>query len=358
VWLPSINRANLFLRFLAVICYQLLATLVGFVRRFDVLITVNPAFEKIIPILVLSVLRRKPMIFCVYDIYPDIGVRLGIFRHGAIVHMVGAMEEFCYAKSVFVQVLSEGHRKTLLARGVAELKLAVVRPWVDTDFIYPNARENPFFAEHNLDKSFVVMYAGNFGLTQGLELLVGTAAHLAMEPTIRFVLVGKGETQTALETLCRFAKLTNVQFIPSQPREKLPNMLASADVALVMLKKGFGMDSVPSKTYSILASGRPILAVVDRGSDTWELIQHADCGVCVQPGDHEALAQAILKLSLDKQECARLGANGRAYAMLHHSRNSACDRYQELLSSVGERGTRVAGRIDTQVGRGATPDRD
>jgi glycosyltransferase involved in cell wall biosynthesis len=97
---------------------------------------------------------------------------------------------------------------------------------------------------------------------------------------------------------------------------------------------------------------------VDRGSDTWELIQHADCGVCVQPGDHEALAQAILKLSLDKQECARLGANGRAYAMLHHSRNSACDRYQELLSSVGERGTRVAGRIDTQVGRGATPDRD
>jgi colanic acid biosynthesis glycosyl transferase WcaI len=246
------------------------------------------------------------------------------------------MERFCYRRAAVVQVLSEGHRRTLLARGVPDSKLAVVRPWVDTDFIRPIGRQNEFSSEYGLNQSFVVMYAGNFGLTQGLEQLVETASHLSNEQDIRFVLVGQGSAQVALQDSFRSAGLTNAQFIPSQPRDRLPRLLASADVALVMLRKGFGMDSVPSKTYSILASGRAIVAVVDKGSDTWQLVENASCGVCVSPGDSWALANAILRLYQERRHCSQLGANGRAYALKRHSRGSAFRQYDRLLSSMSE----------------------
>jgi colanic acid biosynthesis glycosyl transferase WcaI len=337
VWVPSVNRARLGQRLCSVIVYQLLAAAVGLGRRFDVLLTVNPAFELALPILFLGILRRKPFLFSVWDIYPDVGVKLGIFRWRPIIKAVDGMENLCYRHAACIQVLSTGHRASLEARGVPRSKLAVVGPWVDTEFIRPSSRKNEFSTQHNLDHSFVVMYAGNFGLTHGLELLMETASFMAVEQSIRFVLVGDGAARAELEETSQKEGLTNVQFIASQPRERAPLFLAAADISLVMLRRGFGMDSVPSKCYSILASGRPMIAVVDRGCDTWKLVERAACGLCVEPGDPGALASAILKLYRDKGLRDQLGANGRAYALKHHSRVHASKEFYRLFSIFSEK---------------------
>ncbi len=332
VWIPSFNRARFGQRIIAILCYQFLAALLMLGRRFDVMFTINPAFESALPLFVAGTLRRKPIIYAAWDIYPDVGIRLGVFRHRPVIDSVAAIENYCYRHSAFVHVLSQQHRKLLADRGVPIAKLAMIPLWVDTEFIRPIPRRNQFSAQHNLDDSFVVLYAGNFGKTHGVDSLLETARLLSSEPRIRFVLVGAGEAHSDLQSAFESAGLTNAQFLNFQPREKLPVLLASADVSLVMLKPGFGSDSVPSKAYPIVASGRPILASVDSECETASFVRQAGCGICVQPGNSHAIAEGILKLFRDRNLCAQFGAAGRSYALQHHSRSVAAAEFHNILS--------------------------
>jgi len=331
VWVPSLNRARLPLRALGFACYQLLACAAAFRRPYDVLIASNPAFEVLLPFLALTVSPRQPAVFCVHEIYPDVGVQIGIFRHAPIIRLVDWMERACFRRAECVRVLSEGYRRALEAKGVPGSKLAVIRDWTDTDVIRPLPRRNGFSARWNLENSFVVMYAGNLGPTQGLEQVVEAASRLSHEPRIRFVLVGEGAAREGLQRLVQSRGLTNVEFVPFQPRALLPLVLASADASLVTLKRGVGSHSVPSKIYAILASGRPVIAAADSGTDTADLVQRARCGLRVEPENPDELAAAILRLYRDEEYRMGLGANGRAYATSLHSRESAAPEFYKLI---------------------------
>ena len=111
-------------------------------------------------------------------------------------------------------------------------------------------------------------------------------------------------------------------------------MLATADVSLVVLKKGIGFRSLPSKSYSILASGRPIVASVDEGSDSWKLIERCGGGICVPPEDPDRLTEAILRLKSDPVLRRELGVQGREYAERHHSPQAAAALFEKLLGSL------------------------
>jgi colanic acid biosynthesis glycosyl transferase WcaI len=314
-----------------------LATVVALGRRQDVLFVSSPALETYIPFFVLSLLLRQPAVYSMHEIYPDIGVKLGYFRHRPVIRVLDWMERWCCRKARYVRALSEGYKRQLEAKGVPRSKLAVICDWIDTDLLRPMPRRNVFSAQWNLDYSFVVMYAGNLGSTQGLEQVVETARWLADEPSIRFVFVGDGSVKHSLQELVKRAGINNVQFIPFQPRASLSLVLASADVLLNTVKKGFGADTVPSKVYSIMASARPVIATIDSGTDTWDLIQRAECGVSVEPDNPRALVRAILELYRDEKLRGRLGANGRAYVAQHHSKESACREFYQLLrEAVGD----------------------
>lgn len=347
VWVPSVNRARLGLRLMTFVIYQLLSTIAGLRRSYDLVLAGNPALEVFLPFLVLAVLRRKPAIFSVHDLYPQVGVKLGVFRHRWVVSLVQALEDFCLRRAACVRVLSEGFRQAIRARGVADSKILLIWDWLDPDFIRPMPRANPFSIHWGLDRSFVVMYAGNMGLSQGLESVLSAAAVLSVQPEIQVVLVGDGAGRTALQERALSSGLTNVRFLPFQRPQTLPLVLASADVSLVCLKRGVSADSVPSKFYSILASGRPVVASVDRESDTYHLVQTARCGLCVEPEDPQALASAILSLHRDKGLCARLGANGREYVVSHHGRAAAAQEFHRAISSLAIQDKRSlkAGRL-------------
>ena len=334
VWVPSVDRARLVRRLWGFFCFQFLAATVGLRRHYDVLLASNPALEVLLPVVALGVFRRKRMIYSVHEIYPDIGIKLGVFRNPGVIKLLGWMERFCMRRATYVRVLSEGYKRVLQSRGTPESKLAVIWDWIDTDFVRPLPRRNSFSAQWGLDDRFVVMYAGNLGLTQGLEDIVEAARLLEEEPTVRIVLVGDGAAKTTLQQSVERAGLRNVQFIPFQERELLPWVLASADVSLVTLKRGMGVDSVPSKCYSIMASGRPIVASVDQGSDTRNLIQEAGCGLCIEPENPRALSDAILALFRDHSRRTRLAANGRQFAVSRHSKTAAAREFYSLLRSV------------------------
>ncbi len=328
---PSVQRADLKKRAVQFIGFQLGASLAALMQDYEVLLFGNPALEVWLPFTLLSVLRRKPAVFSVHDVYPDVGVGLGIFRGKSIVSVVGYLERFCLSRSNRVRILSESFVRPLRSLGVSDDKMVLVYDWVDTDLIKPLPKDNTFALEHQLVNHFVVLYAGNIGLSQGLEQVLAAAESLQDHKEIKFVLVGDGAGRKALMAQAIERNLENVQFLPLQPRHRLPEVLATADVSLITLKKGIGAASLPSKSFSILASGRPILASVDEGSDTWNLVKRSQAGVCVPPEDPGAMARAIVDLKNDARLRKDFGKKGRDYALQYHSPQAAAEKFEQLL---------------------------
>ena len=261
-----------------------------------------------------------------------------MFRHKLVVDVVGALERYCLNNSRYVRVLSTSFVPTLEGMGVPTDKIALIYDWINTDFVSPQPRDNPFSTEHNLNDKFVILYAGNIGLSQGLDHALEAARLLAEYPEIQFVFVGEGAGRAPLMAQAEELNLTNVRFIPFQPRERVPEVLATADAALVSLQPQVGARSLPSKTISYLASGRPILAVVDEGSDTWNLVERAQAGLCVPPGQPEKLAEAVLTLRSAPDLCQQMGNAGRTYAEEHHSHHQAARQFLALLEQAAAQG--------------------
>lgn len=334
LWLPSIKRSNLALRLLQFICYQVEAVWAGFRLQYDVVLVANPALWVWLPFVLFVSLKNKPAVFSVHDVFPDVGVTLGIFRHKLVTALVGSLERYCLERSVKVRILSESFRPGIQHLGVPDSKIDLIYDWVDTDLIQPRPRDNSLARELALDGHFVVLYAGNIGLSQGLENVLTVAGEFTDQPDLRFLFVGDGPGRESLVAQAERQGLSNVHFLPFQPRNRLPEVLACADISLVILRKGIGTRSLPSKTFSILASGRPVIASVDAGSETWNLIQKAKAGICIEPECPAQLRAAIVALQQDQSLREQMGLSGRLWAEQHHSPQSATDQFETLLQQV------------------------
>jgi colanic acid biosynthesis glycosyl transferase WcaI len=336
--LPSVNRSDLKSRLLQYGAFQLGSVWAGRMVQFDVVLSHSSALETWLPLMFFAVLRKKPAIYSIHDMYPNIGVKMGIFRQNWIIKLVGMLEKSCIDHARRVRILSQSFFPELQRLNIPESKIVLIYDWVETDAIKPLPRDNRFARNHGLAEWFTVLYAGNLGLPQGLETLI-RAAHLLRGVTgLRFVLIGDGAARQSLMELVAELKLGNVSFLPYQPREYMPEVLASADIALVSLKRGTGIGALPSKTFGIMASGRPVIAAVDKGSDTWDLVQRSRSGLCIEPEDPEQLAEAVLVLKCDALLREELGQNGRAYALSHHSVGSAADAFERIFAEIKDMG--------------------
>jgi len=333
IGLPSADRKKLYLRLFQYVIYQIGTTLAGITQKYDVVLAVSSSLSAWLPFATLAVLRRKPSIYAVYDVYPGVGIKLGIFRHKLVIALVTWMETFCLKHATIVRIISDSFRTELKEMGVPDEKMVMIYDWVDTDLVHPLSQNNEFARENDLLGKFVVLYAGNLGLSQGLETVLA-AAELTNQEDIDFVFVGDGANRERLVAEAGKRRLKNVKFIPFQPRERLPEVMASASVSLVVLQQGIGNNSIPSKTFTILASGRPIIASIDEGSDVWNLIREADAGICIPPADPASLVSAITQLKSDRQLCAHFGANGRKWAEEHHSPVAGAKNIEIILQNA------------------------
>jgi colanic acid biosynthesis glycosyl transferase WcaI len=224
-------------------------------------------------------------------------------------------------------------------KGVPAQKLALISNWVDTDFIQPapagsNKDKNPFRIENNLTGKFIVLYSGNIARTQGLETLIQAAMHLRDCPEIAIVIVGEGKARDELQALRDELGADNVTLLPFQPRELLPQMLAAADLGLVMQKGNVIAFNMPSKIQVLLASGLPIVASVPAIGTAAQAVRNSQGGRTLPPEDPEKLAQVIRELYDDPETVAELSANARRFALENYAFVSALDRYEALFASL------------------------
>jgi colanic acid biosynthesis glycosyl transferase WcaI len=303
--------------------------------RFDVILTPSPPLTIGICGWLLARLVGARFIYNVQDIYPDAAVKLGLLRGRFAIRFFRWLERFVYARADAISVLSEDFRQNLLAKGVPDRKIVLIPNPVDTDFMRPLPRDNVFTRNQALGDAFVVLYAGNIGLAQHVETMIEAAKHLTAS---RFVLlvVGNGAGLDQARARAEANQVSGtVRFLPFQPRERVPEMYASADVGVVLLRAGMGGTSAPSKLFTIMAAGRAVVAAVDPDTEVWRVVHEAACGVCVPPEDPVALAQALDKLCRDPSNTRVLGERGRAYVENHYTRRVVGDRYHALIGRVG-----------------------
>jgi colanic acid biosynthesis glycosyl transferase WcaI len=278
---------------------------------------------------------RVPFVFNIQDVFPDVAVRTGALSNPTVIRSAEALERWSYRRADAVTVLSEDLRENLVAKLPAAQapKIRVIPNFIDTGRIAPGPYENTYREEFGLTGKVVVTYAGNLGYSQPVELLIEAAGLLADgHPELAVVINGGGSARPALERLAGGSP--NVTFIDLQPKERLPEVLAAADVHVVLLKQGLAASSVPSKLYSILAAGRPLVASVDPGTEVARVVTDAGAGLVVPPGDAGALAEALRTLVADPDERARLGAAGRRFVETWPSPADIAAQYESLFQEL------------------------
>ncbi len=332
LWTPSVPRTNLILRGLEHFLVPAVLFLGGlFSGRQDVVLIYSPPLPLGLAAYALSRIKRIPFVVNVQDLFPKEAVILGLLKSKILIRVFEIIERFIYRKADSVTVHSPGNREHVLAHGGHSERVQVVHNWVDIERVRPLPRENSFRHEHGLDGRFVVSYAGTMGWCQDMSVIVQAAQRLQDYQDIVFLMVGDGPEKTKTEEHARRLKLNNVIFLPMQPWSKYPEVLAASDVSMINLNKNLTTPVVPSKLLNIMAAGRPVVASVPLNGDTPKIVAEAGCGLCVEAGDAQGLAQAILTLYHNPEQAHEMGQRGRLYAEQHFSRESCVASYEEIL---------------------------
>ena len=184
----------------------------------------------------------------------------------------------------------------------------------------------------------LVLYAGNMGEKQGLELVLEAADRLRERPDVKFAMVGTGAARVKLERMARRRGLDNLRFFPVQPLERLPLMLAAGDVHLVVQKREAADLVMPSKLTNILAAGRPSVATADPSTALHDVLDNYDCGIITTPGGVEELTGAITRLADDAGMRQRLGENARDYAERHLDKHRILAGFEDELKKLAGEG--------------------
>jgi colanic acid biosynthesis glycosyl transferase WcaI len=304
--------------------------------RPDVILSFSPPLPLGLTAWLLSRFWGIPWVLRVEDLYPDSAVVSGVLRNRLAIRILRFIERFIYRRATHISVISEGFRDNLRRKDVPDGKMSVIPVWADIEAISPSAIENEFRRNHDLSGKFIVMYAGNLGHTSSLEDVMHAAARLKVYSDIRFVVVGEGLKRESLRRIAKDESLSNVLFLPYQPREVYPLMMAAADVSLVTLNRNSSETSLPSKTFNIMASARPVLAIVPPDSELGRLVNESCCGVVVSPGQPDQLARKITSMKANPADLLLMGKNGRQLAEGPYSRDQCVDLFEQTCLAAAK----------------------
>lgn len=330
------DKRNLVRRAVGFIGFSVVSIVAGVLagrrgRRVDAVIAMSPPLTLGVAGRLVAWIRRAPLIFNIQDVFPDAAVETGAITNRWVIGAARALEKVSYLSSSRVTVLSQDLADNVASKiGASKATRVVVIPnFVDTERIVPLDAATDYRRELGLTDRPVVMYAGNIGYSQSLEMLVAAAR---ARPDVDFVINGTGSARSDLERSAR--GLTNLIFGDFQPPERLSEVLATGDIHVVPLRRGLGRVSVPSKTYSIMAAGRPIVAAVDAGTEVTRLVDGARSGLVVPPDETESFIAAIDRLVSDRDVRRGMGQRARAFVESQASPRAVAERYANLVHEI------------------------
>jgi glycosyltransferase involved in cell wall biosynthesis len=331
----AFDRSNLLLRALNYVTYLLGSLFAGLAaRKPDVVLCMTD--PPVIADVALVVARRfrAPLVVVSQDVFPEIAVELKRLESKPLLELLRALIGFYLRRADRIVAIGDTMRARLEQKGAPPERISVIPNWVDTAAIRPAPKDNDWSQANGLADRFVVMHSGNVGHAQNLDALVRSATFLRDLDDLAVTIVGGGARYAELVELAELLETDHVRFLGYQPRELLSLSLSAADVHVVGLARGLSGYVVPSRLYGILAAGRPVIVAAERESETARVVEEQGCGVVVQPGRPELLAQAIRAAYDGELDLAGMGARGREYVVREADRSVAFARYGSLLREL------------------------
>lgn len=302
--------------------YVLLAVIRALFVRCDVVLAMtDPPFAGIVGAFV-AMLKGKPYVYNIRDMYPDMAVGGSIVEPGLMARIWERMHRWALRRAKYVVVLGEDMKNRIQAKGIGAAKLKIVRDGAEIggdDSAAPALDEEVIRAIRG-EFRFVLLHAGNLGFYGAWSTLLTAAKELARD-NIGFVFVGEGAQRDALAA--QAAGLSNVRFLPFFPGNKIPSVLAAADAHLITVKRGLEGVVVPSKMYGILAAGKPIVAVAPMETDVANFGVKSGFGIAGDPDRPDELVAAVRSLASDGEQLKQMGLAARKAALSY-------DRVAEL----------------------------
>ena len=300
----------------------------GFPFKVDGVLAMSPPLTLGLTGWITKIIRRAPLVFNIQDVFPDAAIQTGAISNKKIIAAAKWLERVSYQRSDAVVLLSRDLRTNIANKIDTKIhdRLHVIPNFVDTVAITPQNRMTAYRAELGIGDQLVVMYAGNVGFSQSLNLVAEAAAKF---PEIAFVVNGDGAARKKLQQDC--AQLANVYFGDYQPIERLSEVLATGDIHLVPLRAGLASVSVPSKSYSILAAGRPMLAAIDPNTEIPNMLRESGAGIAVEPDNAPAFIDALGQLASNRERLLEMGARGRNWVETHASPASVAAQYEAIF---------------------------
>jgi len=282
-------------------------------------------------------LRKQQYVILVHDLWPELPVHIGMIRKGGMLYRIIDflnVESFKNASGIIT--ISDKMKECVIHKvPEKEHSIYVIHNWADADRLFPVAkREIGLFKELRLNNKKIVMYSGNLGRYQPLEVMIGAANELRDREDILFLFVGNGGKKIKIKNLAESLELDNIKFLPFQPLDRLPESLSLADVSLMGIYPENEGVIMPSKLYSLLAIGKPIICVADSESEVAKILEQAKAGIQSSAIDPKELASKILGI-IDNQEKAKaLGKNGRKYFLEHFERKIITRQWNSILNKM------------------------
>jgi glycosyltransferase involved in cell wall biosynthesis len=275
-------------------------------------------------------MSKRPFVYNIRDLYPDMAVGGEIVNSGFWVDRWEKMHRRALRQAARVVVLGDDMRDRIIAKGVAPERVVIVRDGSSFPSLLPE-RGDPVVQKIRSGFSFVAIHAGNLGFYGAWNTLL-KASEILRNENIGLVFVGDGANRVTLEASAQSSP--NVRFLPFFPVEQVPHVMMAGDVHVVTVRRGLEGVVVPSKLYSILAAGRPVLAVAPATTDAARIVTETGCGLSADPDDPAAVAAALVQLRNDPARLSQMGARAREVAA-KYARVNELDRFVSVMEEVG-----------------------
>ncbi len=336
-WLAALPNRKTWERILNYTSFTVSAALRGsFLDSPDVVIATSPQLLECLAGLWIATLKGVPFVFEVRDLWPEsLTVDANSGLNLQVRAVLSKISDLLYRRSHHVVVVTPAFKKYLIEHyNVAPEKISIVMNGVEPDVFTPSGETDSVVEEFQLGGRFVVSFIGVLGNAHGLSTVAYAAARLQeTRPEVLLLLVGEGADKSNLQALGATMGLKNLFIVGQQPRSKIPAMIRASSACMVLLKKSEVFKTViPTKVLEFMACGRPVILGVE--GQARELVEKADCGVCVPPEDSASLAGAIERLYNDAELRKRLGRNGRNYVVRYLSREQTARDYIAVLQRV------------------------
>ena len=277
--------------------------------------------------------RKKRFVYNAQDLFPETLSGTGLANQGGLLWKIGMwVSNVTFRNSDKIIAISNDIKRSMVARGVPAEKIEVVYNWVDEKAVHPvEKEENTLFEEFGLSRNeFTLVYAGNLGNAQNISIIADAAKQL---PEIQFAFFGTGGLEDELRNQIAKEHLSNVHLNPLQPFERVSRVYSLGDACIVSCKAGLGGSAMPSKTWTIMSCGRPVVASFDEG-ELKEILEKNVCGVFSHAGNVKEFVAVIKNLAENPSRCKEMGTNARRFILENLTKDVGAKKYVEIIKSV------------------------